>query len=147
MSRSKDKSPSVRVRSGGVEGLYSATGANGQVTFLLPAEGGNSSNYAGYMFRADYSGTQTYSDPILVTADVNNPVSIPVGGSAIFLPLEGAQATVSGLNRSVSQKTSFTSQLTRNPSFIPSSGWNPALVIARSPDSGQHQPGARHFAL
>jgi len=47
--------------------------------------------------RADYSGTQTYSDPILVEADINNTVNISVGGSAILLPLEGFQATVSGL--------------------------------------------------
>ena len=35
-----------------------------------------------YKFRADYSGTQTWSDPLLVTPDVNNPVDIAVGGSA-----------------------------------------------------------------
>jgi len=40
------------------------------------------SNYNGYKFRADYSGTQTYSNPLLVTADLNNPVAIAVGGSA-----------------------------------------------------------------
>ena len=45
--------------------------------------GGNSTNYNGYKFRADYAGTQTYSDPLLVTADVNNPVGIAVGGSAL----------------------------------------------------------------
>ncbi len=97
---------------------------------------------AGYKFRADYAGTQTYSDPILVTADVNNPVSIPVGGSAVLPPLEGSQATDSGLNRSTSQKTSFASRLTRNLSFIPSSGWNPALVIASPERSlGRGNPG------
>jgi len=63
--------------------LYATTDAPGEVSFLLPADGGNSTNYNGYKFRADYSGTQTYSDPILVTADVNNPVEIPVGGSAL----------------------------------------------------------------
>jgi len=62
--------------------LYAATDASGEVSFLLPADGGNSTNYNGYKFRADYSGTQTWSDPLLVTADVNNPVTIEVGGSA-----------------------------------------------------------------
>lgn len=67
---------------GSYMGLYAATGANGQVTFLLPADGGNSTNYNGYKFRADYAGAMIYCDPILVTADVNNPVAIAVGGSA-----------------------------------------------------------------
>ena len=64
-------------------GLYATTDALGEVSFLLPADGGNSTNYNGYKFRADYAGTQTYSDPLLVTADVNNPVGIAVGGSAL----------------------------------------------------------------
>jgi len=67
---------------GSYMGLNAATGAEGEATFLLPADGGNSTNYNGYKFRADYSGTQTWSDSLLVTADVNNPVEIEVGGSA-----------------------------------------------------------------
>ena len=73
-------------------GLYATTDALGEVSFLLPADGGNSTNYNGYKFRADYAGTQTYSDPLLVTADVNNPVSIEVGGSAAVPSLRGASA-------------------------------------------------------
>ncbi|MDT8396977.1 MAG: RHS domain-containing protein, partial [bacterium] len=67
---------------GSYMGLYAATDANGEVSFLLPADGGNSTNYNGYKFRADYSGTQTWSDPLLVTADINNPLSMEAGGSA-----------------------------------------------------------------
>ena len=74
-------------------GLYAATDASGEVSFLLPADGGNSTNYNGYKFRADYAGAQTYSDPLLVTADVNNPISIEVGGSAAVQSLRGAPAT------------------------------------------------------
>ncbi len=74
-------------------GLYSTTDALGEVSFLLPAGGGNSTNYNGYKFRADYSGTQTWSDPLLVSADVNNPVEITVGGSAAVQSLRGASAT------------------------------------------------------
>ena len=39
---------------GSYMGLNAATGAQGEVTFLLPADGGNSTNYNGYKFRADY---------------------------------------------------------------------------------------------
>ena len=71
---------------GSYMGLNGSTNASGEVSFLLPADGGNSTNYNGYKFRADYSGTQTWSDPLLVTADVNNPVSITVGGSSALSP-------------------------------------------------------------
>ena len=67
-------------------GLYASTDVLGDVSFLLPADGGNSTNYNGYKFRADYAGAMVYSDPILVTADVDTPVSIEVGGSAALSP-------------------------------------------------------------
>ena len=84
---------------GSYMGLYAATDANGEVSFLLPADGGNSTNYNGYKFRADYSGTQTWSDPLLVTADVINPVSIEVGGSASSKSLHNPSSPLRGEDR------------------------------------------------
>ncbi len=72
----------VFTSAGAYMGLYGPTNASGEASFLLPAQGGNSTNYNGYKFRADFAGVQYWSSPLLLTPSMENPVAIPVGGGA-----------------------------------------------------------------
>ena len=62
---------------------HDATAAGGKVTFRLPA--------GDYKFRADYQGSQYWSDPETLTAGQVNPIGISTGGGILaFTVLKGA---------------------------------------------------------
>jgi len=72
-------------------GVHGTSDVEGRVTFRLPA--------AGYMFRADYQGTQFWSGVETLAADVTNPITIATGGGSFtFRVLKGADDPLVGVN-------------------------------------------------
>jgi len=68
--------------SGSYLSLNGATNSEGKVTFNVPA--------GDYKFRADYQGSQYWSDPSTLTAGQVNPVGISTGGGTLaFTVLKG----------------------------------------------------------
>ncbi len=71
-------------------GISGTTSAEGRILFSLP-EGA-------YNFRADYSGSQYWSDDHTLVADQTNPVDINVGGGSFSLTvLKGANDSLAGV--------------------------------------------------
>jgi len=72
-------------------GVHGASDVDGKVTFRLPA--------AGYMFRADYQGSQFWSGVETLAANVTNPITIATGGGSFtFRVLKGTDDPLVGVN-------------------------------------------------
>jgi RHS repeat-associated protein len=81
----------VFTASGSYLSLNGATNAEGRVTFYVPA--------GDYKFRADYQGSQYWSDPSTLTAGQVNPVGISTGGGTLaFTVLKGPGIPLSYVN-------------------------------------------------
>jgi hypothetical protein len=77
--------------SGSYLGISDSTDGNGKVTFKVPA--------GDYKFRADYQGSQHWSDQETLEADQVNPVTISTGGGSFTLTvLKGEVDPLAGVN-------------------------------------------------
>ncbi len=88
----------VFTASGSYLSLNGATNADGKVTFHVPA--------GDYKFRADYQGSQYWSDPATLTAGQVNSVGISTGGGTLaFAVLKGPGDPLSYVNCYVFSET------------------------------------------
>lgn len=72
-------------------GIHSTTNTSGKTTFRLPV--------GSYKFRADYLGSQYWSNDATLTADQINPVAINTGGGTFTLTvLKDASDPLTGVN-------------------------------------------------
>jgi hypothetical protein len=70
----------VHTGAGGYQDLYGISDNQGRITFQLPAET--------YKFRADYQGSEFWSDPIALAAGRPNRITIDTGGGIFGLRVE-----------------------------------------------------------
>ncbi len=81
----------VFTASGRYLSLNSATNADGKVTFHVPA--------GDYKFRADYQGSQYWSDPATLTSGQVNPINVLTGGGGFtFTVLKGPGMPLTDVN-------------------------------------------------